>query len=298
MDFPGSSHDHVHIGVEPGYSIRDLVDEDGTIKCAKDKKMNSSDGSSSDPKEILNASNFLLELKQMADDNKSYEYNPGIKIPYEKDVELIQTGLQFLGFSLPKWGVDGKFGPETEGATYGFQKKYNLPSNGKFDGESLKYLVTALVVNEFSDDDLSGIQKEKEIDTSNITDRNFYERLLQELGAPVTSENMKFLLAWRQAEGKAGRYNPFNTTHKMPDSTNFNKVGVKNYSSIEDGLKATIRTLKNGRYGCIVDGLKNDIGAAEIAKCPSLHVWGTKDLVAKVIKGYEAGASPKPKSLA
>jgi hypothetical protein len=84
----------------------------------------------------------------------------------------------------------------------------------------------------------------------------------------------------------------------MPDSTNFNKVGVKNYSSIEDGLIATLKTLRNGRYDCIVNGLKNDIGAAQIAKCPSLKVWGTGDLVAKVVKGYESGSSPKVSSLA
>ena len=29
------------------------------------------------------------------------------KISYDKDVEKIQIALQFLGYSLPKWGVDG-----------------------------------------------------------------------------------------------------------------------------------------------------------------------------------------------
>jgi hypothetical protein len=77
-----------------------------------------------------------------------------------------------------------------------------------------------------------------------------------------------------------------------------NYAGVQNYLSLEDGMKATIRTLLNGRYSCIVNGLKNDVGAAEIAKCPSLHVWGTGDLVAKVVRGYESGASPKVKDLA
>jgi hypothetical protein len=48
-------------------------------------------------------------------------------------------------------------------------------------------------------------------------------------------------------------------------------------------LEATVKTLLSGRYSCIVDGLKNDLGAEEISKCSSLKTWGTGDLVSKVI---------------
>jgi len=77
-----------------------------------------------------------------------------------------------------------------------------------------------------------------------------------------------------------------------------NSHGVQNYVSLEDGMIATLKTLKNGFYDCIVNGLKNDIGAAQIAKCPSLKTWGTGSLVAKVVKSYESGSSPNIKSLA
>ena len=254
MDFPGSSYDHVHIGVETGHNIREFLNDD-------------------------------------------VSYSPG-KITYDKDVEVIQTALQFLGLSLPKWGVDGKFGPETETATKEFQKSVGLTTDGKIDGFDLRYLTAMLVIRKFSDDDLSKIQKNKEIDTGNITDKNFYERLLTELGAPVTSENLKYLYAWRQAEGKGGRYNPFNTTWKRPDSTKMNSHGVQHYTSLEEGMIATLKTLRNGYYDCIVNGLKNDIGAAQISKCPSLKTWGTGNLVAKVVRNYESGASPNIKSLA
>jgi hypothetical protein len=147
---------------------------------------------------------------------------------------------------------------------------------------------------------LSGVKKDKKVDLGDVSDKNFYERLLKELGAPVTDENLKFLYAWRQSEGKAGKFNPFNTTQGMPGATNFNSVGVKNYQTIEDGLRATIKTLKNGRYNCIVNGLKNDIGARKISNsCISeLKTWGTGDLVAKVVNSYESGATPKIKDLA
>lgn len=141
----------------------------------------------------------------------------------------------------------------------------------------------------------------KNIDTINVNDledKNFYAKLLENLGAPITEENMKFMYAWRQAEGKGGTYNPFNTTWNLPGSTTMNSAGVRNYKTIEDGLTATVKTLKNGRYDCIVNGLKNDIGASNIARCESLKTWGTGDLVAKVVSSYNSGSSPKIASLA
>ncbi len=300
MDFPGSSYDHVHIGIESGHNIREFLNDDGSLKCAKGQRLGKYGRKFSEDSEIsdlVGDSKFIQELMRMAESNKSVSYSPG-KITYDKDVEAIQTALQFLGFSLPKWGVDGKFGPETETATKEFQKSVSLTSDGKIDGFDLRYLTAMLVIRKFSDDDLSKIQKNKEIDTGNITDKNFYERLLTELGAPVTSENLKFLYAWRQAEGRGGKYNPFNTTWKRPGSTKMNSDGVQHYSSLEDGMIATLKTLRNGFYDCIVNGLKNDIGAAQIAKCPSLKTWGTGNLVAKVVKSYESGSSPNIKSLA
>lgn len=141
----------------------------------------------------------------------------------------------------------------------------------------------------------------KNIDTINVddlADKNFYAKLLENLGAPISEENMKFMYAWRQAEGRGGTYNPFNTTWNLPNSTTMNSHGVRNYSSLEDGLVATVKTLKNGRYDCIVNGLRNDIGASEIARCESLKTWGTGDLVAKVVSSYNNGANPKIASLA
>ena len=151
---------------------------------------------------------------------------------------------------------------------------------------------------------LLGGEKEDEesqvLNKSNVKNEDFYKKFLQKLGAPVTDENLKFLFAWRQSEGKAGKFNPFNTTQSMPGATNFNSVGVKNYKNQEDGLEATYKTLTNGRYGCIVNGLKNNIGAKNIStKCMNeLKVWGTGDLIAKVISGYDKGAPPNVKDLA
>lgn len=63
MDFPGSSYDHVHIGVESG-NIRQFLNDDGSIKCAKGQIMSgvNVDGTTStddsDVIEVPNDSNF------------------------------------------------------------------------------------------------------------------------------------------------------------------------------------------------------------------------------------------------
>jgi peptidoglycan hydrolase-like protein with peptidoglycan-binding domain len=245
---------------------------------------------------IVENSKFIQSLIGLVKRGGTFEYIPG-KIVKQKDVELVQMALQFLGHSLPKWGIDGKYGPETKRAVQKFQERMGLTKDGIVNDTVLKYLTAKLVFDGFEDKDLQNIQKNKEFSLTNISDQNFYQKLLQQLNAPLTDENLKFLYAWRQAEGKGGLNNPFNTTWKLPGSTSMNKVGVQNYVSKEDGLLATLKTLNNGRYDCIVSGLRNDIGASEIAKCSSLATWGTGDLVAKVVNSYEKGNSPRIREL-
>lgn len=146
------------------------------------------------------------------------------------------------------------------------------------------------VKDEISNIDLNGVK----ITEPSLSDKEFYEKVLKGIGAPVTPQNMLFFYSWRQAEGAKATFNPFNTTKKMEKQSFWNCLkkkdgkcvgGVKNYSSKEDGITATIETLNNGRYECIVDGLKNNIGAKKIAQCSSLKTWGTGELVSKVLNG-------------
>ena len=147
-------------------------------------------------------------------------------------------------------------------------------------------------------------------DTENIdlsgtlkTDDDFYKAVLKCLGAEPTKDNMLFMYAWRQSEGGKAKNNPFNTTMKMPGATNISNtsVGVKNYSTPEEGIEATCKTLKNGRdkygYDKIIDGLKNDIGLKQLSDAVVNSKWGTTDLLRRVSQGYIAGHSPKPHSI-
>jgi hypothetical protein len=152
--------------------------------------------------------------------------------------------------------------------------------------------------NKDGDDDTNGSNDDgKKVPSKTTSDDDFYKKVLDCLGAKPTKGNMDFMYAWRQAEAGRANFNPFNTTKKMPDTTNYNSVGVKNYKSVEDGIKATCDTLKLGYYTDIVNGLKNDVGLSKLSKMPSLKIWGTGPLLAKVADSYLAGNTPKPPAI-
>jgi hypothetical protein len=149
--------------------------------------------------------------------------------------------------------------------------------------------------NNTSDEDIKKL--DTKIPNKITSDDEFYKRVLECIGAKPTKGNMAFMYAWRQAEGSSAKFNPFNTTKILPDSTIYNHDKVKNYKSVEDGIIATCDTLKLPYYTDIVNGLKNDVGLYKLSRMESLKKWGTGPLLAKVADGYLAGASPKPKPI-
>lgn len=61
-------------------------------------------------------SEFYKTLEDFANSGKSVKVQKLGEMQYSKMVEDIQAALTFLGYQLPKWGVDGYFGPETAAA--------------------------------------------------------------------------------------------------------------------------------------------------------------------------------------
>ncbi len=111
----------------------------------------------------------------------------------------------------------------------------------------------------------------------------FAQDVLKGVGAPVTSENVRALKAWALAEGTRAANNPLATTRTHSDTTNFNSVGVKNYSSYADGLQATIETLQNGRYPNILAAFANGNDAMSVAHAVAASPWGTGHGVERVL---------------
>ena len=108
--------------------------------------------------------------------------------------------------------------------------------------------------------------------------------VLHAIGAPVTPQNLRALLAWQRAEGGGARFNPLNTTQGARGATNYNSVGVKNFTSEQQGIQATAKTLLNGHYGNIVGLLRSGQSTAEqVATAVAHSPWGTGSGVLRVL---------------
>lgn len=114
---------------------------------------------------------------------------------------------------------------------------------------------------------------------------NWQVQILRGIGAPVTPSNLTFLNAWTRAEGGGAANNPFNTTQHAPGATSYNSVGVRNYTSPQQGIAATTQTLLNGRYGNILSALREGTNARAAASALANSPWGTGNLVLKMLGG-------------
>lgn len=84
----------------------------------------------------------------------------------------------------------------------------------------------------------------------------FAVRVLHQIGAPVTKANLRFINAWAHREGTSARFNPLATTQPESGASSFNSVGVRNYTSLSEGARATATTLQNGDYGDVLHALR------------------------------------------
>lgn len=114
--------------------------------------------------------------------------------------------------------------------------------------------------------------------------------LLDELGIPRSRGATFSLKQWARAEGghwnNTAHFNPLNTTFEAPGATAMNSVGVKAYTSWDQGLKATVATLEMPPYRGIIKALhRGDYKEFESALVGS--PWGTKVLP-------DGGAAPAP----
>ena len=112
-----------------------------------------------------------------------------------------------------------------------------------------------------------------------FTQLTWARALLVAMRLPVTADNVAAVTAWEMAEGghwyNTAYYNPLNTTQSMPGASVFNSVGVKAYTSWKQGLEATVKTLKNGYYGGIIEALRRGGDASAVAAAVGASPWGT-----------------------
>jgi hypothetical protein len=92
----------------------------------------------------------------------------------------------------------------------------------------------------------------------------FATGVLAAIGAPTTgaagARNIASIAAWARREGGGGSNNPLNTTLGPSGASNFNSVGVKNFTSLTEGATWTVRTLLGGGYSDVLSALRSGRG--------------------------------------
>lgn len=102
-------------------------------------------------------------------------------------------------------------------------------------------------------------------------------RFLEHIEAPTCRDNLVVVVAWQANEFTHARWNPLATTHRMKRSTSFNSVGVQNYRSLTQGLRASAETLTGGAasygYAAILDALNRCAGDMTTAEAIRASAW-------------------------
>jgi hypothetical protein len=113
----------------------------------------------------------------------------------------------------------------------------------------------------------------------------FGKELCRAINATYTPQVDLFLRAWAQSEGCLARNNPFATTMPAAGATNFNSIGVKNYQTWQQGVKATKDTLLLNHYVNLVYVIRQGKSATDMANALKNSPWGTGALTLKVLIG-------------
>lgn len=94
---------------------------------------------------------------------------------------------------------------------------------------------------------------------------------------------VEFIVGWTVFETASGvipaRYNLLNTTQREPGSTDFNTVGVQNFTSFQQGTKTNAKVLANGYYPLLWRAISQNLAPFfvhinQLAE-NELSTWGT-----------------------
>jgi hypothetical protein len=110
---------------------------------------------------------------------------------------------------------------------------------------------------------------------------DFLIDVLRGIGISNPNANqIAFMKSWKQAEDSQAAWNPLNTTLLRPGSLPYNSAPVQNYVSRDQGLEATVSTLRNTYSTTIIPAIKkitNDKNTiTNTMKVVKRSRWGTE----------------------
>ena len=109
--------------------------------------------------------------------------------------------------------------------------------------------------------------------TQTFSQQTWASAFLAAIGNASPSTSIRnFVMGWEKEEGggiaNACQYNALNTTLPMPDATSCNSIGVKSYTSFQEGVGANALTLQQG-YPSLLQALRtNDSNALGLGNGP------------------------------
>lgn len=110
--------------------------------------------------------------------------------------------------------------------------------------------------------------------------------MLVRLGVKGSYYNALSIIAQIQAEGGQARFNPLNTSLRMPGSTDYNSIPVQNYTSYAQGLDATVQTLKQANMVKLFTELRSGTSSRAYWVALAESPWGTKPPGTMTIDAY------------
>lgn len=122
---------------------------------------------------------YFKALSAFSASKQTLEYQPH-HIGYSKDVENVQAGLNYLGYKLPKYGIDGLLGPETSGVLKQYQTDHKLAVSGSLDSATTDSLISELKTKDFDQAKMQqylGDQQNAEKGVALLNDPAFISRL-------------------------------------------------------------------------------------------------------------------------
>lgn len=121
-----------------------------------------------------------------------------------------------------------------------------------------------------------------------ITRAGYATLVLTRGGWSVTDQHVEALVTVMTAENSAARWNPLDTELAGP-GTSYNSAGVRDYTTLNDGIAASVATLQLAPYQQIVALLADPATtAAQVVAAWAASPWGTWDSPEAAIADLDA----------
>lgn len=224
----------------------DEVVKDLDIKVGGEGEENIEQGLEYFGQEGRDAQEFLDSIESLLDQGEDVLIEKQVEGGYSFDDRVLdlQTALVLLGYELPKYGIDGLFGPETETSVREFQTDHELTDDGIIDYETIENILVDL--SEYSDEEINdflgtelGRQLNKSYDFMSDSEKVAANKLLSDLDSELGNTNLSKALVANavgesalnvDARGDAGEYATQSERNQRRNVGGFCSFGLWQYN--------------------------------------------------------------------